>query len=181
MRRFFKEEKGDIIIITAALFTVLLFFVGIAVDLGMVYFEHSRLDDYCQMVKEDRFTHSNQVLYAENPAYAVGSIAGEVLSENGFSGEAALYFMEDEPQENYRHYKARLVLQKEVPYHFLVLFHQNSVTVSSSIDFEDSFGELSSDKVWHPADDISIYNGRYVLDVSGHALTREPASFPSDW
>ena len=184
--RFVQEEKGDIIIITAALFVILLFFTGIALDVGMVYFEHSRLENACQMVKENRFTHENTVRFSENPGVQVSSLVEDVLTDNGFTGKADVYFYEETAEDgsllpNYRRYRMRVVLSRECPWHFLRIFGEENITIRSSIDFENSFGELSSDMVWHPGDPPESYTGKYTMDFSDGSFSFEQGKLPEDW
>lgn len=162
MRRI-KEENGDVMIITAAVLTVLIFFAGIATDLVLIYMEHSRLENYCQLARESRFSHEELLMYSEEPAGEIRDIVWDCLRENGFKGDAQLIFYEDAPLPDMRHYSVKLTLKKECPWHFLVMFHKDSVQVESSVFFDDCIGErYSGNRVWHPEGKDASYRREFT-------------------
>lgn len=179
MRRMARSESGNIAVIYAGILIVLIFFVGLATDISMVLWHHNRLENTCQLVRDNRHTYQDSVRYSEDPAASFARCAASTLSVNGYGGEATVYFKEDEPRDNFRHFKVRLVLKDECPYYFLRLFGQDSVQVTSQIDFEDSYGEKGDDVVWRPAASVQSFNGGYRIEKTG--ISSLGGELPSDW
>lgn len=173
------REDGNIAAIFAGILIVLIFFVGLATDVSMVLLRHNQLENSCQLVRDNRYTYQDTVRYSDNPAVSFARSASSTLAINGYGGEAIVYFQEDPPQDNFRHFKVRLVLTDECPYYFLRLFGQNSVQVTSQVDFEDSYGEKGDDVVWRPSSPPSSFNGAYL--VEGSNVTYLGSDLPKDW
>lgn len=147
-----ERERGDILILTAVIMVVLIFFIGLSVDLSVVYLRSSRLDDYCQMARDSRFTHESLVTYGDDPGDALYMIIRDALQKNGFSGKMTLTYEEDPPSGARRHYSADLSLTETCPLYFLVIFGKDEVTLTNSISFEGEIG-ASSDEAGNLYDD----------------------------
>ena len=64
--RQMEKEEGSIIVIFAFVLFVLIFFVGIAMDFGMMYMKKSDMDNLCSMARAECFTYREQIQYCEN-------------------------------------------------------------------------------------------------------------------
>lgn len=173
------EERGDILAVSAVFLTVMILFAGIAVDFSVIYMEKSRLNDYCQIARECRYTHDTRIMYSEDPGRELARIIENALHDNAFDVDekaaAVLSFTEEPPTECHRSYTATLKLSKECPTHFLRLFRLNSVPISSEIQFSDEFGTVAGEaadaglgedlsayiRIWHP---VLVEGGYRLLD-----------------
>ncbi len=79
--KFFKDEEGQVIVILAVAFTVLLGFVGLAVDTGVLYLEHNRL-----VRAADAAALAGAQELPANPARAE-EMAKEYVGRNGINPE----------------------------------------------------------------------------------------------
>ncbi|WP_418791040.1 pilus assembly protein TadG-related protein [Phosphitispora sp. TUW77] len=79
--RFLRSEKGQVIVILALAFTVLLGFVGLAVDTGVMYLEHNRL-----VRAADAAALAGAQELPANPSLAE-EMAGEYAAMNGIEPE----------------------------------------------------------------------------------------------
>ena len=174
-----RREKGNVAFIFAGILIILIFFVGLATDISMVLWHHNRLENTCQLVRDNRYTYQDTVRYSDNPAASFAQCAATTLAVNGYNGKATVYFKEDDPQDNFRHFKVRLVLTDKSSFYFLRLFGQDSVEISSQVDFEDSYGEKADDVVWRPSASALSFNGGYRIE--GPNVTYLGSVLPSDW
>lgn len=155
------DERGAVALFTALTMLILIFFVGLAIDLSMVFMDKSDLDDLCQVVCEDRYVHDDLVRFANDPAQATVSYVTTALVSNGFTGEFEVTFNESSRSKNKRVIDVDVTLTRESPLFFLKLFGASSPTVSSTVSYEDVYGEGGDDVVWAPVASASSYNGTY--------------------
>lgn len=179
---FSKEEFGSVVVLFALLLTVIVFFVGIAVDLSLFYMKRSDLENLCQLMREDRFTFQDTMRYADNPGRAAYQIAAQSMGDNGFNGVITVYFWEKtQPAEaNGRYYKVRTQLSDDFSFHFLRIFGADTVKVKAHIDDVENYGEGGSDVIWHPSVSPGSYSGSYTGSAGG-GYSFVAGDFPSDW
>lgn len=162
---FARNERGDVAISFALMAVILIFFLGLALDMSMVLMDRNRTDGLCQVIGESRFTHRDSVRFSANPAQATVDYVTGVLRANGFEGTAVIAFEESPRHVNHRHISVCVTLYKESPFYFLRLFGANGVTTSSAITFEDDYGEGGNDVIWAPSAAVSSYNGTYEVTL----------------
>ena len=177
--RQMEKEEGSIIVIFAFVLFVLIFFVGIAMDFGMMYMKKSDMDNLCSMARAECFTYREQIQYCENPGEVTYEVLKKLFAQNGFTGDFEMYFKEDYDPDtwktsNSRSYKVRVILKDEYQYTFMRLFKQDKATLTASKDIEETFGDGSVDVIWHPKN-VS-YNGLYKQ--SPHF---EKGKIPAGW
>lgn len=182
MKKRFSREDGNILLLFAATLTLLIFMVGIALDLGMIYMRRNDLIDLCQLARERRFTYQNTIRYAENPGRETYQIVSNAIRENGFDGNITVYFYEQEPTPAHRYYQVRTVLSEQYEYTFLKLFGADTVMISAYLDGGEHYGgEDSTDMIWHPKIPCSKYNGSYTGTNNSQNPWFAPGDLPSDW
>lgn len=174
------DERGDVLVIFAASFMVMLFFVGLAMDASMVLMAHSRLNSVCQLVAQDRLTYQDTVRYSEQPGDDFTTCIMQTLAENQVQGKGEFYFSEDVRTEQKRHYRARLVLQDSCPAHFLRLFGVQKINFSASVDFDDNYGEPTDNVIWSPAASPGAYSGKYSFEANTKTGF-SPNELPREW
>jgi|GEM_PF-912970 hypothetical protein len=183
LRRKAGAEKGNITLLFAATLVLLIFFIGVSLDLGMIYMERNELIDLCQVIREDRFTYQDTIRFAENPGLTSYRIISDTMADNGFDGTVKVYFSEREPESNYRYYRIRTKLSVKYSYSFLRLFGLNSATVSAFVDGGETYGEGINDVVWYPQMPVSRYNGSYTGTGAGGygGYVYDASDLPADW
>lgn len=154
-------ENGSVSVITALTMVVMIFFVGLAIDLSMVLLDKSELDGLCQVVCEDRYVHDDLVRFADDPAQATVSYVSTALASNGFSGDLEVSFDESYRAKDRRVIDVDVTIKRESPLYFLRIFGMSSFTISSTVSYEDVYGEGGDDVVWAPSASASTYNGTY--------------------
>ena len=184
-------ESGNILVMFACSLIVLIFFIGLAVDVSMVLWQKGQLVNDAQLIKDNRFVYQDAVRYAEEPGEKFEEKALQTLKSNNYSGSGKIYFREYEPRDvRERKVKVRVELNKKADTYFFQVFGVKYIPISTSIDFEDTYGDYrkkSSDpvnevnRVWHPQKSVSEYNGTYEFtstsDTPGRTNSKLPSGF----
>ncbi len=182
IRSFCKREDGQVLVLFALLFLVLCFFVGLGIDLSLLYKQRSAMQTALQTVRDNRFTYQDSVRYAENPAAELYKIASNTLADNGCDDQTGLkvYFKEETPQQHYRYFTVRTEITQEYRWVFLNLFGPDTSMVTVYLDGGESYGDGVIENVWHPNHSPSAYNGCYE-GVVGESYTAHTSDLPEDW
>lgn len=157
----YKDERGAVSVIAALTMVIMIFFMGLALDMSMVLMDKSELDNLCQVVCDDRYVHDDLVRFSDNPAQATVDYTTAALVSNGFSGELEVAFDESSRAKDKRVIDVDVTIRRESPLYFLKLFGASAITVSSTVSYEDVYGEGGDDVVWAPTASTSSYNGTY--------------------
>lgn len=179
IRRLFGEERGNIMVLFAGTLIIIIGFIGLSLDIGMLSLERNKLQDMSQVIREDRFTFQDTIRYAPNPGKATYDIIRDTLAENGFDGTFKVYFYELPPQPSHREYYIRTVLSKDFSFYFARVFGLTTTTLSASLDGGEIIGEGGNDVVWYPELSPADYNGCYTSQSNGD-YTRDPSDIPAD-
>ena len=181
-KMFFIKEEGNILLIFAGSMILIMFFIGLALDLSMIYMHQNSLQDFLQIIREDRFANQDSIRFSDNPALTTYNIAYDVAEKNGFTGILKVYFLEDEPEHNYRSYKIRVELADESPFYFGKIFGLNKINLRARLDGGESYGEGFADVVWHSPIHVDNYNGSYSGKIGGFpTYVYDNNDLPSDW
>lgn len=175
----FEQESGNIIVLFAGTLIVLIFFIGLSLDIGMICLQRNSMQNLCQLIREDRFTCQDTIRFADNPGETSYQLVYDALKGN-FDGTVKVYFKEKTPQSNDREYRIRTELSKEYSYTFAKVLGMTTTTVTVSLDGGESYGEGGSDVVWYPPDPVSSYNGSYTSQSDG-TYVYDNKDFPGDW
>lgn len=175
-----KREDGSIILLFAGCLVLLIFFVGIAIDLSLANMQRNDLENLCQVLRQDRFTYQDTIRYGENPGAIMYQIVSDTMADNQFDGAIKVYFCEQTPAPNYRYYRTRIQLSEEYSFYFLRLFGADNATISVQIDGAETYGEGMNDMIWHPKLPLARYNGSYT-GVAGGDYTFVSGDIPTDW
>ena len=185
MKRIFRkcsEEEGNGTLLFAFSLVILLFFLGIGMDLGLYYAKQTDLENLCQLMRENRFTYQDSMRYADNPGQTAYDLAAGTMQKNSFAGTVTVYFQEDlQPAEaNARHYRIRTELSEDFSFYFLRIFGAHPVLVQAYVDDIENYGEGGNDVIWHPAVTPDSYSGSYT-GAAGGACSFVRGDFPPDW
>lgn len=182
-------ESGNILVMFACSLIVLIFFIGLAVDVSMVLWQKGQLVNDAQLIKNNRFVYQESVRYADKPGEEFEKRALQTLKLNNYEGSGKIYFHEYSRKEEERKIKVRVELNKNANTYFFQVFGVKTIPISTSIDFEDTYGEYEKDpsgepnknKVWHPKDLASEYNGTYAFASASATPGRTSSHLPSDF
>ncbi|WP_134220042.1 Tad domain-containing protein [Pelotomaculum sp. FP] len=177
---FFKKESGDTIVLFAGMFVVLIFFIGLSLDIGMIYLQRNSMQNLCQLIRENRFTYQDTIRFADNPGEASYNIIDDAMRDNGFDGTVKVYFKEEQPVSNYRDYRIRTQLSEEYSFTFARIFGLTTTTITVFLDGRETYGEGGDDVVWHPPIQVTEYNGSYT-SKSGGGYVYNNHDFPTNW
>lgn len=180
-------ESGNILVMFACSLIVLIFFIGLAVDVSMVLWQKGQLVNDAQLIKNNRFVYQESVRYADKPGEEFEKRALQTLKLNNYEGSGKIYFHEYSRKEEERKIKVRVELNKNANTYFFQVFGVKTIPISTSIDFEDTYGEYEKDpsgepnknKVWHPKDLASEYNGTYAFASASATPGRTSSDLPS--
>lgn len=185
MKKFLEDEKGNVLIIFAGSMVVIAFFLGILIDVSMIYMDNNSMQNLLRIIREERFTHQDTIRYSDNPAVETYNIVRESAMENGFDGEIKVYFKEDEPEidRSFRSYKVRISLKKESPFYFGRIFGLDTITLGAGLDGGESYGDGSLDVIWYSPIDVSGYNGSYFgnMTETGYIYNSLDDTPPGGW
>lgn len=182
-------ESGNILVMFACSLIVLIFFIGLAVDVSMVLWQKGQLVNDAQLIKNNRFVYQESVRYADKPGEEFEKRALQTLKLNNYEGSGKIYFHEYSRKEEERKVKVRVELNKNANTYFFQVFGVKTIPISTSVDFEDTYGEYEKDpsgepnknKVWHPKDLASEYNGTYAFASASATPGRTSSDLPSDF
>lgn len=177
VKKILKNEEGNVLILFAGSFIIISFFIGLIIDISMIYMDNNFLQNQLQIIREERFVHQDTIRYSDDPAAETYKIVHQTAKKNGFNGDVKMYFKEEKPDvdNSFRSYKVRVVLSDESNFYFGKLFGLNTISLSAKLDGGESYGDGSTDVIWHPPEDVSVYNGLY----SGN-MTRTDEDYDHD-
>ncbi|HZK57088.1 MAG TPA: hypothetical protein VFD17_02160 [Clostridia bacterium] len=185
MKRFLKDEEGNVLIIFAGSMILIAFFLGILIDVSMIYMDNNAMQNLLQIIREERFTHQDTIRYSNNPAVETYMIARESAMENGFDGEIKVYFKEEVPEtdRSFRSYKVKILLRKESPFYFGRIFGLDTIALGAGLDGGESYGDGSLDVIWYPPMNASGYNGSYLGNMAeaGYIYNNLDDTPPGGW
>ena len=180
--KILKKENGDILVLFAGLFILIVFCLALVIDVGMIYLRRNQMQDICQVIRKDRFTYEDTVRYSDNPAEDCFKNIYNSATKNGFNGNVKVYFNEKEPQCNKRSYKTRTVLTEKYKFTVARILGFDETNIEVFIDVDETYGEGRADMIWHPKTPISSYNGSYTsLDDGTNNFVFTAGDIPSDW
>lgn len=185
MKDFLKDEKGNVLLIFAGAMVVIVGFIGLIIDVSMIYMDNNSMQSLLQIIREERFTHQDHIRYSDNPALETYKLAHKSAKKNGFDGKIKVYFKEDKPSQDnsFRSYKIRIVLADESQFYFGRIFGLNTIDLSAKIDGGESYGDSSLDVIWYPPDNVSTYNGSYSgnMNSDGYTYNGSEDTPPGGW
>lgn len=189
-----KYEKGSVVVFFAFGLVILLGFVSLAIDVGMVNMKKARMMDVCQQMRKARIDAKDYILNASDPGALIYDISNRCAIENNFEGNLKIYYSEKtdpaSTSSNWvdkRGYQVRIELQQEHRFAFAMGIFVGSApqTITVSLDgseLKTSTGDKNIGKipVWYPG---HKRNGSYSrTDLLGvGACHYNAADLPSGW
>ena len=109
-----KDEQGNIAVLFAFMFTILIAFTALAADVGMMYKHRSHMYEMANMVRYERFSTkarmSAGIYSVQNPGKYLGDKINKTLRKNGFKGKI-YYHYEETSKKGSRYYKFYYIME----------------------------------------------------------------------
>ena len=110
-----KDEQGNIAVLFAFMFTILIAFAALAVDVGMMYKHRSHMYEMANIVRYERFstkTNMRGAIYSvKNPGKYLGDKINGTLRVNGFKGKVYFHYHEGINDKGQRFYKFYYIME----------------------------------------------------------------------
>jgi hypothetical protein len=120
--KFYRDEKGNVLLIFSLFFLVFIGISGLVVDAGILYKTKGELRKTANaavLSGAQEFTNSDS---------AVTTVVQDILKAEGEEESFKELFIRPSGERN----KLKITLEKDVPLHFMKLFKMNSVTINAS-------------------------------------------------
>lgn len=95
IKRYKKAENGIAAVLFAISLMVLLGFVSLAVDVGMINMKRAHMMDLCQQMRRARLAAGDFIMSADDPARLIYEITNDCAIDNGFTGGLKVYYAEE--------------------------------------------------------------------------------------
>lgn len=183
-RKWWRQERGGIIVLFALSLVTLLSFVSLAIDIGMVNMKRAAMMDLCQQIRKARLDAKEYIMYAKDPALMIYQISNECAKENGFQGGLRVYYKEDtDPATptsawvDRRTYTTRIELRQNHQFSFVAALFSGpaSQEIKVSLDGgeEKTSGPDEAEEkkvpVWHPGKEKTKTGYYERKDITGEA------------
>lgn len=195
IRTYRQQEKGDVIVIFALSLVMLLAFVSLAIDIGMISMKQAAMMDLCQQMRKARLDAKDYIMNADDPARMIYEISNQCAIDNGFRGELKVYYKEDTdpvaPTSNWvdrRRYKVRVELKQEYQFAFAAAIFAGPDSQKITVYLDGGEQKTSSFEavgmgtvmVWRPG---SVMKGSYRrTDLEGLTAPHpESGDYPAGW
>ena len=156
------SEKGDLMIMFAFMFTILVIFLSFAVDLGMMYMQRLKMYEIGHIMRETRFTKNQHItevyMNSEYPGEKFAQNFVDYARKNGFKGGITVTYREAHPSSipaNRRDYKIDMLLEEKYKTTALGVIGIKEVPISVKI--EGSGTREYGYEIWRP-----VHNKNYL-------------------
>lgn len=196
LRAYRQQEKGDVIVLFALSLVMLLAFVSLAIDIGMISMKQAAMMDLCQQMRKARLDAKDYIMNAADPALMIYEISNQCAMVNDFQGELKVYYKEETdpvaPTSNWvdkRRYKVRIELKQEYQFAFAAAIFSGpaSQKITVYLDGEEqktssftSVGE-GTVPVWYP--EKTLRTGSFKRkDLDGRDKpVYDATDYPAGW
>lgn len=144
-----RGEDGNILILSALIFTFLIAFVAIAVDIGIMYTNRTKLLEIGNLMRDARFQQTEFLWNSYNPAYDFDSLVKEYGLKNGLTKEQIkTVYRIIENTKTTRRVEVDIELTSIYKCTTLKLFGYNEIVLKEKIE---GYGyKVKSPEVWKP-------------------------------
>lgn len=153
MKKFIKSEKGDIIILSAFLFVILIGFLALIVDVGVMFAYRGKMYEIANVMRDTRFTKNITIgdvtMSSTNPGEYFAGMLSSYARKNGFKGEITIIYKEKYPQQNKRDFKITIILKDKYRPKFLSLFGYKEMEVGIKLDGSGTSERSNIYYPWH--------------------------------
>lgn len=78
-----RKEKGNVIVLFALTLVILVIFMGLSIDFGLMYSKRNHLIEVGQLAREARFGELPYIMQADDPNAALNDVVKRCVVENG--------------------------------------------------------------------------------------------------
>ena len=144
---------GQVAVIFIVAIGCLLIAVGLGVDASTAYSAKTGQEAVLEAVRQSSLGMSNAVKYSENPGHEAREEVVELLSDNGYTGAAEIWYAElpeSDSGANDRYAGVYVKLSNDTPTTFLKLAGRDKLTARSTAIW--TIHPYSTGNVYRPAD-----------------------------
>jgi hypothetical protein len=159
LSKFKNEERGDILVLTAAMFTVFMLFLSVATDLAMAYNKRAKMYEIGHVMRQTRFTKDQDTLSrfmnVEEPGKEYAKGFNEYARKNGFKGKITVTYNETHPQAfGYSKRQFTIDMKLEDVYETMILrvVNINELPITVVIRGSGHKWHGGKSKIWYPKD-----------------------------
>ena len=149
MKKLFKEERGDILILFAFSLIFLVGMVALGTDVGLLAVKRAQLMEVGQIMRDARLEQNELLWNASNPGQAFDQCVREYGIKNGLSSsQIQTTYQTVENTSTDRQYNVSIILHDTYHCTTLRLFGFNQIPINVTIN--GSAYEYNSGGVWSP-------------------------------
>lgn len=149
MKRYFSEERGNIAVLFAFVFIVLVGMAAMATDVGLLAIKRARLMEIGQIMRDARFEQYQMIWEADDPAKKFDEIVREYGIKNGLrNDQIKTEYIKVADRWDYRECKVNMIFTDTYKCTTLRLFGLDEVPIKVTIT--GSAYESNTGGVWSP-------------------------------
>lgn len=190
-----RQEKGDMVVLFALSLVILLGFVSLAIDIGMVNVKRAAMMDLCQQMRKARLDAKEYIMNAKDPGLMIYEISNNCARENGFEGDLIVYYMEESDPAaptsawvDRRTYTVRVVLKQKYQFAFAAAFFAGPGSQEITV-YLDGGEQKTSGKsewaekvpVWHPGSDLRTGSFSRMDPAGSGGYSYIAGDYPAGW
>lgn len=162
IKRLRKEERGDILVIFAVMFTVLIMIIALSTDVAILYARRARIYEIGNVMRRTRFTKGQEFfMNSDNPGKEYAEAFNDYAKKNGFNGELKVTYNEKETSNNYsrREFDINMEFDEKVETSVLKFVGIKEVPIKVVIN---GSGHKVRNNIWRPeGEDWKKYTAIY--------------------
>jgi len=159
LSKFKNEERGDILVLTAAMFTVFMLFLAVSTDIAMAYSKRAKMYEMGHVMRQTRFTKdvdtTSRFLNSNEPGKEYAKSFNEYARKNGFKGKITVTYNEIHPKAfeyKKREYTIDMKLEDVYETTMLRVVNINTLPITVIIRGSGYKWHGGQSKVWYPKD-----------------------------
>lgn len=150
IKRLRKEERGDILVIFAVMFTVLIMIIALSTDVAILYARRARIYEIGNVMRRTRFTKGQEFfMNSDNPGEKYAEAFNDYAKKNGFKGRLKVTYDETKTVGAYnkREFNINMEFEEKVKTSVLKFIGIKEVPINVVIN---GSGHKIRDNIWRP-------------------------------
>lgn len=162
IKRLRKEERGDILVIFAVMFTVLIMIIALSTDVAILYARRARIYEIGNVMRRTRFTKGQEFfMNSDKPGEEYAKAFSDYATKNGFTGKLTVTYDETKTQNTYKRRDFDINMEFEEKVETSVLKFIGIKHVPIKVVIKGS-GHKDRDNIWKPeGEDWKKYTATY--------------------
>ncbi|MCI6272924.1 MAG: hypothetical protein MR601_08270 [Erysipelotrichaceae bacterium] len=158
IKKILKDEKGDILILSTAVFIVLLGFISLSIDIGLAYMYRNKILEIANVMRDTRFTkdaNQTEVLSNNmNPGDYMADLMAEYARKNNFKGKVTINFHEHTTHSTERRYDVTITMESVYKTTTLNVFNIKELPIKVVVK---GYGYKNGSDLWNPSSNNPYY------------------------